>query len=70
MFKDTSAIALFTTNILNHTLNITASCFLTGLAMEYPICITFQPEYSSHKQFNAVLTIGWSSGRVQYFPFV
>ncbi|XP_053688207.1 aladin isoform X1 [Sabethes cyaneus] len=71
-FKDTSAIAIFNTVINRSQLNITPSCFLTGLGIESPSCICFQQNLGRRagRTVKTVLTIGWSSGRIQYFPFV
>lgn len=71
MFKETSAIAIFTTNISYHTLYITPSSFLNGISIEYPVSISFQPDHRQQLfKYDAILTIGWSSGRVQFFPFI
>ncbi|XP_058812233.1 aladin-like [Topomyia yanbarensis] len=71
-FKDTSAIAIFNTAINRTELNITPSCFLTGIGIESASCICFQQNLGrrSSEKKKTVLTIGWSSGRIQYFPFV
>ncbi|XP_055586621.1 aladin-like isoform X2 [Uranotaenia lowii] len=72
IFKDTSAIAIFNTVVNRSQLNITPSCFLTGIGVESASCITFQENLGrrANEKMKTVLTIGWSSGRVQYFPFV
>ena len=68
-FKDSSSIAVFATSINRHLLNISPSFFLNGHTVdEYPSFICFQPTY--RKSSDTVLTIGWSTGRVQYFPFI
>lgn len=63
-FKDTSAVAIFQTTIRTHQLSVVPCCLISGHGIEFPTFILFQP---SHK--NNVLTIGWSSGRIQFFPF-
>lgn len=72
-FKNTNTIAIFQTTILAHQLNILPMFFLCGQgAAEYPTFITFQPSYKNNcpNSIENVLTIGWSSGRVQFYPFV
>lgn len=71
-FKDTSAIAIFNTVINRSQISITPSCFLTGIGIESASCICFQENQGrrSSEKLKTVLTIGWSSGRVQYFPFI
>ncbi|XP_055615358.1 aladin-like [Toxorhynchites rutilus septentrionalis] len=72
-FKDTPAIAIFNTvNVAHSRLNITPLCFLTGIGIESASCISFQENlgHRSNEKLQTVLTIGWSSGRIQYFPFV
>lgn len=66
-FKDTNAVAIFQTNIRQHRMNIIPLCLISGLGIEFPSFIIFQPSY---KQAENILTIGWSSGRIQFFPFV
>lgn len=69
-FKDCSTIALFLTTINHHhMMTIVADCFFGGIGAEQPMHICFQPIYRQRKQLSPVLTIGWSSGRIQYFPF-
>ncbi|KAJ6639090.1 Aladin [Pseudolycoriella hygida] len=67
-FKDCSSIALFLTSVNKNMINIAPDCFIVGIGTTFPSYICFQEPYkdSSH----SVLTIGWSSGVVQYFPFV
>lgn len=69
MFKDSSSIAIFATAINRHSLNISPSFFISGLTHdEHPSFICFQQKYSNRPE--TVLTIAWSTGRVQYFPFI
>lgn len=70
-FKDTSAIAIFNTVINRSQLSISPSCFITGIGIESASCICFQENTGrrSGEKLKTVLTIGWSSGRIQYFPF-
>lgn len=66
-FKDTPCIAIFSTCVQKFNLSISPACFLSGNGNEYPSYVCFQ---SKHRKNNdTVLTIGWSSGRIQYFPF-
>lgn len=67
MFCVSSSIAIFNTTIDRNLLSISPSCYVKSNASdESPSFICFQPIYE--KNSNIVLTIGWSSGRVQYFP--
>ena len=66
-FKDCSSIAIFNIKMQKHILNISPSFFLAGVGSEYPCNIAFQPSYEANE---SILAIGWSSGRVQFFPFV
>jgi aladin len=69
-FGDTAAIVLFNTVINKYALSVTPLCFFTGIGAEVPSFVCFKPDYHQRRsQANTVLTIGWSSGRVQYFPF-
>ncbi|GAB0091399.1 Aladin [Sergentomyia squamirostris] len=69
-FRDTSVISIFSTSITHHNFNISPSCFLNGLPGEYPTYICFQEKLKRVDNTKSVLTIGWSSGRIQYFPFL
>lgn len=66
-FKETNSVAIFQTNIREHKMNIVPLCLVSGLGAEVPSFIVFQPKY---KQAENVLTIGWSSGRIQFFPLL
>lgn len=71
-FKDCSAIALFLTAVNKTSISIAPDCFLVGVGASFPSYICFQesfPEAHPDKP-KSVLTIGWSSGVVQYFPFI
>ncbi|XP_053670363.1 aladin-like [Anopheles nili] len=69
-FKSTAAIALFFTNISGHKINIDPYCLIFGSGVEYPACLCYQENYKQEYESDAqaVLTIGWSSGRVEYYP--
>lgn len=67
-FKDSGAVAIFLTSINRSKLSLAPNCFLVGLGAEVPSFICFQERYQ--KKPDTVLTIGWSSGRVQFFPFL
>ncbi|XP_004527384.1 aladin [Ceratitis capitata] len=66
IFKDTPCIALFNTCLKKFDMTISPLCFLTGLSSEYPSYICFQSK--NRRNTDTVLTIGWSSGRIEYFP--
>ncbi|XP_050309665.1 aladin-like [Anthonomus grandis grandis] len=65
MFKDTSTIAVFGI-IRQPTLRLIPGSLIMGLAEEKPSSISFQQNFTE----GACLTIGWSSGRIQYFPII
>lgn len=67
-FKDCSAIALFLTAVNKNMISIAPDCFLVGIGSTFPSYICFQEMYKDAP--HPVLTIGWSSGVVQYFPFI
>ncbi|KAH8366365.1 hypothetical protein KR200_008245 [Drosophila serrata] len=67
-FKSTNSIAVFRTFIQKFDLNISAAYSLSGeTAAERPSFICFQPLYKENDR--SVLTIAWSSGRIQYHAF-
>lgn len=66
-FKDTNSVAIFQTTVRKHQLNIVPWCLIPGSGVEYPSYIAFQPAYKQTKEEN-IITIGWSAGRVQFFP--
>lgn len=68
IFKDSSVIAIFLTAFNRNLLSVAPDCFLVGIGAEAPAHICFQEQYKN--KMDSVLTIGWSSGRIQYFPFV
>lgn len=68
IFKDSPVIALFLTSVRRNLVNIAPAGFLTGMGAEIASHICFQESYKDRPA--SVLTIGWSSGRVQYFPFL
>uniref|UniRef100_A0A1A9ZRI3 Aladin seven-bladed propeller domain-containing protein n=1 Tax=Glossina pallidipes TaxID=7398 RepID=A0A1A9ZRI3_GLOPL len=67
-FQDTDCIAIFSTTIQKYDLTVSPSSFLTGVGKEYPTYICFQSE--NRKSPNTVLTVGWSSGRIQFVPLM
>lgn len=64
-FKETSSIAIFSVSISKFVLNVTPFGLINGLGLEYPTIIAFE-----NTKERDTLTICWSSGRVQFFPFV
>uniref|UniRef100_A0A336KDM3 CSON008714 protein n=1 Tax=Culicoides sonorensis TaxID=179676 RepID=A0A336KDM3_CULSO len=64
-FKDTNSIAVFSVSTRKFLLNVTPLGLISGLGIEFPSVICFEDT----KEKNC-LTIGWSSGRIQYFPFI
>lgn len=69
-FKNTAAIAIFFTNLAGLQINIDPYCLIFGVGVEYPSCMCYQENYQQEYDSDAqsVLTIGWSSGRVEYYP--
>ena len=68
-FETSACIAIFTTCVHKSKLSISPLCFISGRSFEEsPAYITFQSQTRRHK--NTILTIGWSSGRIEYFPFI
>lgn len=65
-FAEGDAIALFLTAINRHGLSIAPYCFVAGRGAEVADFICFRPKYAT-ADTKTVLTVGWSSGRVQYF---
>jgi len=64
-FDDSELIAVF--RIQPKSLLYLSPCgFIRGFPDEYPLTVAFQPKFSD----GALLTIAWSSGRLQYFPFL
>uniref|UniRef100_A0A182PN52 Aladin seven-bladed propeller domain-containing protein n=1 Tax=Anopheles epiroticus TaxID=199890 RepID=A0A182PN52_9DIPT len=69
-FKNTAAIAIFFTNLSGIQINIDPYCLIFGVGVEYPSCMCYQENYQQEYDSDAqsVLTIGWSSGRIEYYP--
>lgn len=66
-FKDTPDIAIFRSSANYTNLNLSPSATVNGTSPEeFPTQICFQPKPSAGQE--ALLTIGWSSGRIQYYP--
>lgn len=68
MFKNAPSVAVFSTSINRNMVHISPSVNVIGDRMENESAsfICFKNKYKSHS--HTILTIGWSSGRVQYFP--
>ncbi|XP_050096220.1 aladin-like [Anopheles aquasalis] len=69
-FKHSPTIAVFFTALRGQQFSVEPYCFLSGGSMEYPACIAFQENFQAESIASAqsVLTIGWSSGRIEYCP--
>ena len=78
-FVDSNLLAVFQTQISNANLNISPLGFINGASeSEFPSCFEFAQHLNSSSSSSAVepaapatgslLTIAWSSGRVQHFP--
>lgn len=67
LFKTTTSIAIFNTSINRHSLNISPQFFIhRSTDDEHPSFICFQANYA--KNSDTILTVAWSTGRVQYYP--
>lgn len=69
-FKTTNHVAIFQTIVGKHKLSLVPLCLLSGIGSEFPSFIAFKPEYKQAHSESSVLTIGWSSGRIQFCPLV
>lgn len=69
-FKDSNSIAVFQTSLRQHQLHVLPMFFIAGCGIEFPTFITFQPNYKKESNLENVLTFAWSTGRIQFFPFV
>merc|ERR1711872_289141 len=65
-FRSTSLVAVFAVRS-GRTLSLTPCGWIRGGVDEYPSCVAFQCDY---KDGGAVLSIGWSSGRLQHCPLL
>ncbi|XP_034490489.1 aladin [Drosophila innubila] len=64
-FKSTNSIAIFRTYIQKFDLQISGGYYLSGeTPSEYPSYVCFQP--LNRENDRSMLTIGWSSGRIQF----
>ncbi|XP_026846399.1 aladin [Drosophila persimilis] len=67
-FKSTNHIAVFRTFITKYDLQISPAYYLSGeIAAEHPSFVCFQPLYKEDER--SIVTIAWSSGRIQYYAF-
>ncbi|CAH2011328.1 unnamed protein product [Acanthoscelides obtectus] len=65
LFQDTDCIAVFGV-VKRPQLALIPSSLIMGLAEEKPSTISFIQDFDS----GSCLTIGWSSGRLQYYPII
>ncbi|KAJ9587941.1 hypothetical protein L9F63_018616 [Diploptera punctata] len=65
LFKKTDLIAVFLTEI-HAVLQISPCCLIRGMVGEIPNCISFQKNFNE----GSMLSIAWSSGRIQHFPLI
>lgn len=66
-FKDINSVIIYSTSIQKFRLNISSQCYISSPSTEdFPNFICFQ---SVNNLNNAtILTVGWSNGRVSYYP--
>ncbi|CAH1117706.1 unnamed protein product [Phaedon cochleariae] len=65
LFQDTNCVAIF--NIVRQPgLQLIPSSLVMGLAEEKPSAISFIQNFEA----GTCLTVGWSSGRIQYYPII
>lgn len=69
MFKHSPSVAIFSTTINRNMVHISPSVFVRGdrIENEFATFICFK---QNNPNGQVVLTIGWSSGRIQYYPTV
>lgn len=65
-YKDNEAITVFRTAANTANLTISLATTVKGDSGEFPTQICFQ--LNKLVNHEAVLTIGWSTGRIQYYP--
>lgn len=65
-FRSTSLIAIFSTRS-GRNLSLTPCGWIRGEKGEFPSCFEFQSDFIDG---GGVLTVAWSSGRIQHFPLL
>lgn len=65
-FRHTALVAVFSTRS-GRTLSLTPCGWIRGRKDEVPTCLEFEADYLD---WGAVLTVGWSSGRIQHVPLL
>ncbi|XP_076270083.1 aladin-like [Rhynchophorus ferrugineus] len=65
IYQDTNAITVFSI-VRQPGLKLIPSALITGLEEERPSTVSFQQNFEA----GACLSIGWSSGRIQYYPII
>lgn len=63
-FKESNLIALFCTRVSMNSVSVSPLGFIQGKDNEHPSTI----EFAKHFKGGALLSIVWSSGRLQHFP--
>ncbi|XP_063227394.1 aladin-like isoform X2 [Bacillus rossius redtenbacheri] len=66
LFLDSPLIAVFSTCVLPTRLHVSPCCLINGIRGEIPNVMSFQKNFEE----GSLLTVAWSSGRVQQFPFL
>jgi len=65
-FRSTPLVAVFSTRT-GRSLSLTPCGWIRGAEDEFATCLEFEADFS---EGGAVLTVGWSSGRVQHVPLL
>ena len=66
IFRSTSLVAIFSTRS-GRTLSLTPCGWIRGEGTEFPTCVEFESDF---KDGGGVISIGWSSGRIQHCPLL
>jgi len=69
-FVESNLLAVFQTQVSSSNVNISPMGFINGATEdEFPSCFEFAPSHS-HRDSGSLLTVAWSSGRVQHLPML
>nr|CAD7572674.1 unnamed protein product [Timema californicum] len=66
LFRDSPLVAVFRSSVTPTGAHLTPCCFINGSSGEIPNVISFQRNFEE----GSMLTIAWSSGRIQHCPFI
>nr|CAD7399334.1 unnamed protein product [Timema poppensis] len=66
LFRDSPLVAVFRSSVTPTGAHLAPCCFINGSSGEIPNVISFQQNFEE----GSMLTIAWSSGRIQHYPFI